>query len=182
MFRPYILGVISALVFGYVGDRLKSKAPVIVISQAFLMISYVLQILFAGNVQDHVAVCYFAIFLATTGIYPVAPAVNAWTVNNLAGPMKRAVGIAFMLTMSNAGGIIGSYIFVDSEKPKYPTGFGSSLAFSTASLVSAILLSWVYRYKNKQKAKQSEAEIRDKFSEEELEKLGDKSPLFRYQA
>ncbi|KAG5655279.1 hypothetical protein KAF25_010431 [Fusarium avenaceum] len=177
---PYILGAISALVFGHLGDRLKWRAPVIAIGQGLLIISYSIQIVYAGHIQDHIALCYFAVFLATAGIYPIAPGVNAWTVNNLAGQMRRAIGIAFMLTMCNLGGIVGSFMFIDSDKPKYPTGFGSSLAFSASGLLSTALLFVSYWYINRRRSRLSPVEVRGKFSEEDLGRLGDKSPLFRY--
>jgi hypothetical protein len=47
------------------------------------------------------------------------------------------MGIALMMCMGNTGGMIGSFIFVDREKPKYPTGFGGSLAFAAAGIVCA---------------------------------------------
>lgn len=39
----------------------------------------------------------FGLFLAVGGLYPISPAVTAWTALNLAGSMKRTVGhkIAF---------------------------------------------------------------------------------------
>jgi hypothetical protein len=104
----------------------------------------------------------------------------AWTINNLAGPTKRAMGIAFMICMGNMGGIVGSFIFLEKEKPKYPTGFGSSLSFASAGIVAALLLEFLYWKINKRNERWSEEEVRRKYSEMELEKMGDRSPLFRY--
>lgn len=44
----------------------------------------------------------------------------------------------------------------------------------------ALLIEFVLWTKNKKRAKLSEAEVREKYSEEELALMGDKSPLFRY--
>lgn len=78
------------MVCGWLGDRLKWRMPVIAASQAILVVSYSLQLAFAGSVGDNIAVSYFAVFLATIGIYPIPPGVSAWTLNNLAGPLKRS--------------------------------------------------------------------------------------------
>lgn len=77
-------------------------------------------------------------------------------------------------------GITGSFIFIDKEAPKYPTGFGSSLAFAAAGIVACLLLEFLLWRSNKQNAEFTEDEIRERFSDEELDKMGDTSPLFKY--
>lgn len=154
--------------------------PVIAISQALLIVSCSIQLVYAVNIQDHVALSFSAVFLASIGTSNIPPGVNAWSLNNLAGPLKRSIGVAFMLTMCNIGGIVGSFIFIGSEAPGYPTGFGSCLAFSAAGLFATMTLFFSYRYTNAQKAKISEDEIRERYTAEELNRLGDRSPLFRY--
>lgn len=159
---------------------MKWRMPVIAVSQACIVISNAIQLRYAGSIQSNIAISYFAVFLSTLGIYPIPPGVNAWTINNLAGPMKRTMGIAFMLTICNIGGIIGSFIFLEREAPNYPTGFGSSLAFASAGLASTMILFFSYRYLNTKKARFTEEEVRTTYTEEELEAMGDKSPLFKY--
>lgn len=100
--------------------------------------------------------------------------------NNLAGPAKRATGIGFLTGVGNMGGITGSFIFIEKEAPKYPTGFGSSLAFAAAGVVACLTLEFLLWNINKKNEKFTEDEIREQYSEEELQRLGDKSPLFKY--
>ncbi len=90
------------------------------------------------------------------------------------------MGIAFMISIGNCGGLPGSFIYLDSEAPKYPTGFGSSLSFASAGLVSALVLEFLYWSHNKRYAQMTEEEAKAKFGEAKLEKMGDKSPLFKY--
>jgi hypothetical protein len=94
--------------------------------------------------------------------------------NNLAGPAKRAMGIGWMTGVGNMGGITGSFIFIEKEAPKYPTGFGA------AGVAAAFLLEFLLWSINKKNEKLSEADVHAYFSEEELDKMGDKSPLFKY--
>lgn len=100
--------------------------------------------------------------------------------SNLAGPAKRAMGIGWMTGVGNMGGITGSFIFLDREAPTYPTGFGSSLGFAAAGALACLLLELMLYRSNKNNEGLSEEEVRAQFSEEDLERLGDKSPLFRY--
>lgn len=100
--------------------------------------------------------------------------------NNLAGPAKRATGIGWLTGLGNMGGITGSFIFIQKEAPQYPTGFGSSLAFATAGVVACLVLELALWRINKKNERVSEAQVRLQFSQEELDKMGDKSPLFKY--
>lgn len=90
------------------------------------------------------------------------------------------MGIAFMICMGNCGGIVGSFIYLERESPKYPTGFGSSLAFAAAGICAAFTLESLFWSINKKNEKWSEDEIRRKYTEAQLEKMGDRSPLFKY--
>jgi hypothetical protein len=145
-----------------------------------LIIAYSILFAKAVNIEENVALCYFCIFLACIGIYPILPGVNAWTINNLAGAEKRAMGIAFMIAVGNCGGLPGSFIYLDRESPKYPTGFGGSLSFAAAGLLVAFLLEFIYWSHNKRDAGVTEEEAIGMYGEGKLEKMGDKSPLFRY--
>jgi hypothetical protein len=84
------------------------------------------------------------------------------------------------LTVFWCSGITGSFIFIEKEAPKYPTGFGSSLAFAAAGIVACLLLEFLLWRSNKKNAELSEDEVRERYTDEELDKMGDKSPLFKY--
>lgn len=154
--------------------------PFIVASQSLLIIGYSVLFNKAADIANNVALCYFCIFLCCIGIYPIVPGCNAWTINNLAGAEKRAVGIGFLISVGNSGGLPGSFIFLDRESPRYPTGFGSSLGFACSGLIAALLLEFFYWRHNKKNEHWTEEEAIAKYGEEELIKMGDKSPLFKY--
>lgn len=177
---PYFCGAISALLSSLLADRLTWRMPIIVSAQCLLVIAFSILFSKAENIADNVPLCYFAVFVACTGIYPILPGCNAWTINNLAGPAKRAIGIAFMICVGNTGGIVGSFIYLQRESPKYPTGFGTSFAFASAGIVSALILETAFWRINKRNEKFTEEEIRRKYTKAQLEKMGDRSPLFRY--
>ena len=134
----------------------------------------------APRIRDNVGICYFTIVLANIGLYPLNPGASSWISNNLAGPAKRALGIAYMTSLTNMGGIVGSYIYIDSEAPAYPTGFGVSLAMGALGAIASVLLDVIYIRINKRRSQMSEEEVREKYSDEELAAMGNNSPLFRY--
>ncbi|KAJ0382720.1 hypothetical protein COL922a_011962 [Colletotrichum nupharicola] len=150
---PYIVGAISAYVSSSLSDRFKWRMPFIVFAQVLVLISFAILFFKAENIQENIPACYFAIFLASIGFYPINPGGNAWTVNNLAGPTKRAQGIAYMICLGSIGGIVGSFIYREDESPKYPSGFGSSFAFAGLGVVACFVLEFLFWNINRKRDK-----------------------------
>jgi len=59
-------------------------------------------------------------------------------------------------------------------------GYGSPLGIFVAAIASKMELRVVYGKIDEKKEALSEAEVRERYSEEGLLNLGDKSPLYRY--
>jgi dipeptide/tripeptide permease len=115
-----------------------------------------------------------------SSMYPILPGVNAWNVANTPDPAKRSISIGLLVCIGNVGGLIGSYIYVEKEKPTYPTGYGTSLAFAGAGIVAGTLLELLLKRSNAKRAQMSEEEVRARYTDEQLNSMGEKSPLFRY--
>lgn len=176
---PYVAAAISAIVFARLSDHFYRRMPFVVIPMLIVTVAYSVILSLNGALASHRGVAYFSVVLAVVGIYPIQAAAASWNANNIAPASRRAIGIALMNCVGNVGGIVGSFMYLESEKPKYPTGFGLSLAFGASGFVVAILLEWSYRVANKKKAKLVE-EAKAKYTEEELFDMGDKSPLFKH--
>ncbi|THV82868.1 MFS general substrate transporter [Aureobasidium pullulans] len=178
---PYVAGAISAVGMSKLSDRYQRRFPFIFGQMLIVLVGFCILLPLAPNIKHQIAACYIAVVLICIGQYPTNPAGSAWISGNLAGEQKRAMGIALNICLGNSGGIVGSYIFLDSEKKiGYPTGFGIGLAFAAATLVSSIVLELSYMRINKKRDQFSEDEIRREYTDEQLMRLGDKSPLFRY--
>lgn len=114
------------------------------------------------------------------GIYPTYPATTSWAIGNLAPSKRRAIGSALIICISDTGGITGSYMYLDRESPTYPTGFGLSLAFGLSGLLVAAIQELSFMFANKRRSRMSETEIHETYTDEQLLKMGDRSPLFKY--
>ncbi|KAG6361209.1 hypothetical protein INS49_009433 [Diaporthe citri] len=175
---PYIAGAISALVFARLSDHYYWRMPFVAIPLMLIAVAYSIIISFKGDLAGHVGASMFSAILACIGIYPVQPSGSSWNANNLAPAGQRAIGVAFAICIGNVGGIIGSFMYLESEAPAYPTGFGLAIAFGLSGVLVALGLEASYVFSNKKRAKMSEAEIRAMYSEDELIGMGSKSPLF----
>ncbi|KAF4470295.1 hypothetical protein FALBO_2811 [Fusarium albosuccineum] len=177
---PYAVGAISAYVFAIFADKYSWRAPFILGPQCCLVTSFIILFVKSGDIEDNIAVCYFAVCLACFGMYPILPGVNAWNVANTPDPAKRSVNIGLLVCVGNIGGLIGSYIYLEREQPRYPTGYGTSLAFGLAGIIAVCLLEFLLKRDNAKKAQMSEDEVRERYTDEELLRMGEKSPLFKY--
>lgn len=92
--------------------------------------------------------------------------------------------MALLISVGNFGGIAGSNIYIASQAPKYPTGFGTGLGISVAAIIMAFVLRILFRRENDKRRAMLESEgedaIRARYSEQELLDMGDKSPFFIY--
>ncbi|WQF84035.1 Putative major facilitator superfamily, MFS transporter superfamily [Colletotrichum destructivum] len=176
---PYVAAAISAISFAKVSDRFFWRMPFLVTPLGIVAIAYSIILSLNGELEAKKGVAYFAVVLAVIGIYPIQAAAASWNANNIAPASRRAIGIALMNCVGNVGGIVGSFMYLEKEKPKYHTGFGLSLAFGGSGLIVALLLEWSYKVANARKARMAD-EAKAKYTEEELFNMGDRSPLFTY--
>lgn len=177
---PYIAGAVCAIVFSKIADRYYWRMPFVALPLLLIIIGYAIIIGLKGDLETNIGPGFFAIVVTCMGIYPTYPATTSWAINNLAPSKRRAIGSALIICIGNTGGIIGSYMYLDRESPTYPTGFGLSLAFGLSGLLVAIILELSFMFANKRRSRMSETEIRDTYADEQLLKMGDRSPLFQY--
>ncbi|KAI8179523.1 Major facilitator superfamily transporter [Colletotrichum sp. SAR 10_65] len=181
---PYAVGAISAYLFSVFADKYSWRMPFILGPQLLLVVAFTILFTKSEDIKDNIALNYFAICLACFGnafkMYPILPGVNAWNVANTPSPTKRAISIGFLVCVGNIGGLIGSYIYMDKEAPRYPTGYGTSFGFASAGIIAVITLEALLYRRNKKKELMTEDEVRQRHSDEELDRMGEKSPLFKY--
>ncbi|KAL4727978.1 hypothetical protein ACLX1H_004684 [Fusarium chlamydosporum] len=177
---PYVCGGIAAWLSGRFSDRLAWRMPFIVGPMLVLLIAMAILFNYSNDATGNVPAMYIGVILAQIGTYPLLPGISAWTGNNLAPSWKRSIGLAWLLAAGNLGSIIGTNIFLDKEGPRYPTGYGTSLGIICLGTFCALLMEFCLWRSNKARAQLSEVEIRQKYSQEELDAMGERSPLYKY--
>ncbi|KAH7265705.1 major facilitator superfamily domain-containing protein [Fusarium redolens] len=177
---PYIFACIVTVFSGWAADRYKQRMLSVVLPNTLAACGFV--IMMVTSRYSHLpGVTLLGVFLTTAGLYPISPAVTAWIALNCAGSMKRAVGIGAMISFSQLGGIVGSNIYIASQSPTYPVGFGISLGMLVAfGIIWPIVYYFILKGINKKRGAIPIEEVQANYSEQELSKMGDRSPLFRY--
>lgn len=176
---PYIAGGLSAIFFSILSDRFYWRMPFVVIPMTIVAVAYSIIISFHGALEENVGPSFFAVILSCIGIFPIQPATASWVSNNLAPSKRRAIGVALCICVGNIGGVLGSFMYIDSESPQYYTGFGLSLAFGGSGIFLAMLLELTLIWGNRKKTA-AEEDAREKYSDGQLMELGDRSPMFKY--
>jgi len=96
-----------------------------------------------------VGVRYFGVFLATTACNANVPCVLTWQANNIRGQWKRALCSATLVGAGGIGGIIGSTVFRDQDKPAYHPGIYATMIASALIIIITLMLDFKFIRANK---------------------------------
>ena len=177
---PYVAAAISSIVFAKLCDRFYWRMPFVIAPMVIVVIAYAIFIGLNGALDTQRGAAYFAAVVMCVGIYPIQAAAASWNANNIAPEARRAMAIALNNCVGNIGGILGSFMYIEAEKPTYHTGFGLGLALGGSGIIMALMLEWTYKRGNAKKAKLTLEEVQARYTEAELMDMGDSSPLFKY--
>ncbi|WVW80169.1 hypothetical protein I302_102146 [Kwoniella bestiolae CBS 10118] len=178
---PYVFAAFCVVASGLFSDRYRMRAATVVFPSIVGFIGVLICVLTVKH-KHLVALSYVGTCIAAGGLYCLTPALTVWTGLNTAGQTKRAAAISISFLFAAIGGIPGSYIYLAKEAPGYPTGFGVSLGLMGLGNIVVPSLYWVYcGWINKKRERLTIEEVHEKYSQEELEEMGDLSPLYRYE-
>ncbi|PFH50245.1 hypothetical protein AMATHDRAFT_4153 [Amanita thiersii Skay4041] len=105
------------------------------------------------------ALSYFAVYLATCGIYPVIPNTIAWTSNNVEGSYKRSVSLAMTISFGNINGAVSSNVYRAPDRPWYPLGHGLVLMYIGLGLIFSTIYLLALKWENAKRDRGERDEI-----------------------
>lgn len=174
----YITACIFSVLQAWVSDKIGVRSPFILLNMVFLLVGYSLAI--STNPAEKPGVIYAGVYIAAIGLYPAFPGAIAWLSNNVSGSYKRAIGMAVHIGLGNFGGAFASNIYRAKDKPRFRLGHAIELGFISMGIIVISTLCVSYYFINKKR----DEEVREgKYAHltiDELSKLGDKNPYFRY--
>ncbi|GAA6020852.1 hypothetical protein JCM10207_001681 [Rhodosporidiobolus poonsookiae] len=200
---PYALAFIITLANALLSDKFKQRGLVNIFWMTIVVIGFAIQL--GINPVEQPGVAYFAIFLCVCGVAPCIANTITWCGNNSAPVLRRGTAMGMLFMTGNSGGIVSSVVYRTQDKPTYAIGHGVGLGFAAMAVVLSAFMTIYYRRENARRDAlygkidasltsangETLANIMDNpealrryglegMSEEELEALGDRSPLFRY--
>lgn len=178
---PYIFATCVCVFVGWMSDRFQRRFYSIMGCYCLGLAGII--ILWITVHYKHLSgVSYFAIFLAAAGYSAQAPIVGAWTSVNIPNPSKRAAAIGLLMMFGSVGGgSIGSNIYLGSQAPTYPLGFGFSVGATViGAMIPATIHWWLLKRENRKRDAIPVDQIHEQHTPAELGELGEDSPLFRF--
>jgi len=176
---PYVFATILVLVFAYYSDKFKMRSPSIYAGLILCLIGFSINIS-----STSIGVKYFGTFLCVGGSYAALPGVVAWLGNNLSGHYKRAAGMALQIGIGNFSTAISANVYRGIDAPRYVLGHAIELMFVGIGLIAVPITVLLYKKvnANRDALMSSATEKGDEvtFSKNELRRLGDRAPDFRY--
>lgn len=172
----YIVACVIALVTALASDRLRHRFAFTLAGCVIATIGYVL-LLCQNSIP--IGAHYFALFAITGGGYMTQPVLMGWLSNNMAGHYKQSISTAMQIGIGNCGGLVASNVFLTSEAPTYPTGFGISLGMVWICGISCVVfVTWLAR--ENRLREEGKRDDRYELPPGELSNLGDDHPSFRF--
>jgi predicted MFS family arabinose efflux permease len=174
---PYVVAAVTTCASGYISDKIQKRAIVAMISSSIAVIGFAL-LLGTHNANTQ----YAGLFLAAAGGYPLIPVVISWGANNSGGSLKKGIAAAIIVSVGNAGGVMSSFIYPATDKPRYRKGHTICMAYNLMVFVLAGIM-WLYLgSQNRKKEERNAARDHAWTAEErkELEDAGDKVDWFKY--
>ncbi|KAH9835022.1 MFS general substrate transporter [Rhodofomes roseus] len=171
---PYTCATIVLVVFAIWSDHIRLRSPFLLAGLLISLVGFVI------NISDApTGVKYFGTFFCVSGSYAAFPGVVAWLGNNLAGQYKRAIGMALQIGIGNFNGAIASNVYHSQEAPRYIMGHGLEIMFIGVGLVVLPVIVMLYKRENDNALAEMEKGVVT-YSDEQLRRMGDRAPQFRY--
>ncbi|KAI7542764.1 retrograde regulation protein 2, partial [Hortaea werneckii] len=144
---PYVAAAIWMYACAYFGDKYRLRAPFIV----FNAIVGIVGLALLGFTENNGA-RYFGVFLATISANSNIPCILTYQANNIRGQWKRALASATLVGAGGIGGIVGTTVFRQEDKPEYRPGMYATILASCLVVVISLLLSLKFHRANKRAA------------------------------
>ncbi|KAK0650881.1 putative transporter [Lasiodiplodia hormozganensis] len=142
---PYALAFFGSLGNSIHAGKTNERAFHVAVPMSISMIGNILCITITATAGR-----YFAMFLMTFGVYSAFNVTYSWVSATIPRPRsKRAAALAMVNIMGNSTHLFTSYLYPDSDKPRYARAGITLALFCGLGCVSSIALRFWLRHENK---------------------------------
>ncbi|XXG93817.1 hypothetical protein Hte_000066 [Hypoxylon texense] len=124
-------GIVATFFVTWLTSHINLRAPFLLVCIALQLVGWSIMVAYVPTA----GVRYFALFLMAMGTFPQMSVLMGWLSANLRGHKYLAVGMAWMVGFGNCANFVTSNVFITEERPRYPTGFATGLAFTVLGFV-----------------------------------------------
>ncbi|WOO80280.1 MFS transporter prlL [Vanrija pseudolonga] len=135
----YIVSLAFSLTGGWLADRTKQKAYVILGAATMSTLSFIVCGWAPGHKLKYAFLCF-----GCAGIWTTVPIFLSWSVIMFDGREKRGISFAFVNGIGNLASVYGSWLWPSWNGPNYPIGFGVTTALCFMIIVMVSFAKWRY--------------------------------------
>lgn len=174
----YLGSSICSVFLGLASDKIASRFPVLFLSFAMIIAGFI--VIMISEVRDtRGSVAYSGLFLASVGVQTAGPGAVTWICNNTLTQPKRVFAVAIQIGCGSLGGIIATYLYINSSTPKSLVHV-MMIIIASLGLILVIFSALVYSRINTRRARLCYSGAYERPTNLELAIIGDKHPFFRY--
>lgn len=171
---PYVLGAVSCVGISFVSWKLDRCGIFLTLGFPLTIAGYAM---FLASSEPTVR--YGAIFLPFCSIFAYGALTNSHVSANVVSDTARSSAIAVNNMMSNLGGLVSTWMFLEFDAPRYLIGNGMNLAIQACALLIALGVDlWINKDNRKRAMRDVAAELEDK-SVDEIQEM-DWHPGFQW--
>jgi cyanate permease len=141
----WIVGIVGALTTTLAAGRMNKRWPFILPA---ILVSCVGWIIHLCQI-DPPGVRYFAQFIISLGTFVQMPLHIGMLTANLRGRASQSFGTAVQLGLGNCANFVASNVFITTQSPRYPVGFGTGLGITAFSFPVMLFTMFVFIMHNR---------------------------------
>ncbi|GAB7361451.1 hypothetical protein MBLNU230_g1507t1 [Neophaeotheca triangularis] len=141
---PYAFAGIVMIAAAWFGDKFHVRGPIL----ATLSVTGIIGLALLGWTTQP-GVRYFGIFLVCAACNGGIPTVMAYQANNIRGQWTRAFASATLVGFGGIGGIAGSTVFRNEDRPDYHFGLGWCIGCNILIITTVAINTFVFKRQNK---------------------------------
>ncbi|KAJ8517655.1 hypothetical protein ONZ45_g5173 [Pleurotus djamor] len=176
---PYIVATMVLFAFAHYSDKLCLRSPFILAGLTLCLIGFTINI---SNAPFGVK--YMGTFFVVAGSYAAFPGGVAWLGNNLSGHYKRGVGMALQIGIGNFSIAMAANMYRSQDSPRFIVGHAVELMFVGIGFFAVTSIVVAYRRINARRDWEAQITLegsdKARYTVDELRRLGDRAPEFRY--
>ncbi|OOQ86333.1 hypothetical protein PEBR_21932 [Penicillium brasilianum] len=130
----YLFATVLGLAESWLSDKYKTRG-------LFISVNALVQIVGISilGFAKQSSIRYFGAFVLVGGCNANIPASLTYQSNNIVGQWRRAFGSALIVGSGGVGGVVGSLVFRNQDKPAYKPGLYTCFAAASITLVSVLI-------------------------------------------
>jgi MFS family permease len=167
------------LISAWVSDHFGHRYAFTILGAILIVIGWAIEL---AQVPQ-ASVRYMGMFFAASGAFINMSTIVVWLCVNMGKGVNRTVAMGLLTGFGNCGALVSGNVFITSQSPRYPVGFGVGLAFGVLSGLAVSVYYFFLRLENRRRdrAQSRAGKIYSREEREKMQNLGVAHPDFRFQ-